>query len=217
MTTPAAMTEAQMLKANEGLIYKFAMKFIRAYPNLADDILQAAKIGFLRAIRQCDTEKGSINTLAGFLVLREITDMLTSERLVSAPNHKLTEMRQAMRKLEAGETLTEKERQRVTLGLQPTSLNIPFPGAEDGADSLSLLACDEPGPAELTIQRDAAARVKNAVASLPEIQRAAIIARFWGDATLDEIAEKRDVTREAARQAVTKGLKTLGTRLALCA
>lgn len=217
MTTSAVMTEAQLLKANEGLICKFAMRFLRAYPALADDILQAARLGFILAVRKHDPEKGALGTLAGFLVMREITDMLTSERLVSAPNHKLTEMRQAMRKLEAGETLTEKERQRVTLGIPHSSLNTPLPGTEDGADSLGMLPCPEPGPAELAERADTAARVQSAVSSLTEIQRAAIIARFWGDATLDEIAEKRGVTREAARQAVNKGLKTLGTRLAACA
>lgn len=210
------MTEAQILKQNEGLIYKFAMRFIRRYPELADDILQAAKIGFLMAIRQHDPAKGTINTLAGFIVVREIADMLDADRLVRIPNHKATAMRQALRKFAAGETLTAKERMAATLGLQPASLNTKI-FAEDQEAAIDLLVSPEPGPDELVERADTAARVRAVLETLSPERAEVVRMRFFSEMTFEAIGEARGKGGKAgAAELYGKALRQLKPQLAGC-
>jgi DNA-directed RNA polymerase specialized sigma subunit len=77
--SPAARRGAKaLLGMKEGMISAFANEFMQRsnyyLESMREDVLQAARIGFLTAIRDWDPEKGSISTIAYFRMRQEIQE-----------------------------------------------------------------------------------------------------------------------------------------------
>jgi RNA polymerase sigma factor (sigma-70 family) len=64
------------LQQNEGLALKFASPYLRKFPSLQEDILQAARLGLVEAFHRWNPERGAFSTTASFWVRACIQDFL---------------------------------------------------------------------------------------------------------------------------------------------
>ncbi len=65
-----------LLEQNEGLVRKFASPYLRRFPSLQEDILQAARLGLLEALNRWDPERGALSTAASFWIRAHIQEFL---------------------------------------------------------------------------------------------------------------------------------------------
>jgi len=75
------------------------------------------------------------------------------------------------------------------------------------------LASNEATPATLMQREEESARVALALASLPELQREAVILRHWHDWPVADIAEELQTTLDSVTGLLYRGLKALRQRL----
>ncbi len=64
------------LGENEGLVRKFAGPYLRRFPSLQEDILQAARLGLLEALNRWDPGRGALSTVASFWIRAHIQEFL---------------------------------------------------------------------------------------------------------------------------------------------
>jgi RNA polymerase sigma-70 factor (ECF subfamily) len=69
-------------------------------------------------------------------------------------------------------------------------------------------------PAAMTERDEARATVRDALRSLPETQREALVLAYWGGLTADEIAERSRVPLGTAKSRIRLGLAKLRTECA---
>jgi len=65
-----------LLEENERLVFKFAGPYLRKFPSLQEDILQAARLGLLEAFHRWDPERGALSTTASFWIRARIQEFL---------------------------------------------------------------------------------------------------------------------------------------------
>jgi RNA polymerase sigma-70 factor (ECF subfamily) len=75
------------------------------------------------------------------------------------------------------------------------------------------LAADQPSPSEHARLHEQAILLADALARLPELQREAVILRYWQGCSLVEIASSLDRTESAVAGLLKRGLKYLRTEL----
>ncbi len=202
------MTEAALLQQNAGLIYKFSLKFIRLRPEIAEDILQAARLGFVTAARAHDPEKGALTTVATLHILREIALLFEIETTIRLPRGYATKMRALRQK--PPEELTPEERAKLFAATPAASLDIPV--FDDGAAVtwIDVIESDAPSPEDLAAQAELARALAAAISNLSPAQRDVIGAYHGPDElTFDEIGTTRGNGRAAAHMAYKAGLKNL--------
>jgi RNA polymerase sigma-70 factor (ECF subfamily) len=78
---------------------------------------------------------------------------------------------------------------------------------------VNWLASNEATPATLLLREEESARVALALASLPELQREAVILRHWHDWPVADIAEELQTTLDSVTGLLYRGLKALRQRL----
>lgn len=202
------MTEADLLQKNSGLIYKFSLKFIRLRPEIADDILQAARLGFVTAARAHDPEKGALTTLATMHILREIALLFEIEHTIRLPRGYATAIRNLRKKPEA--ELTQAERAKLYAATPAASLDVPV--FDDGAAVtwIDVIDSDTPSPEDLAAQAELANALAAAISHLAPAQREVIGAYHGPDElTFDEIGTTRGNGKAAAHMAYKAGMKNL--------
>jgi RNA polymerase sigma factor (sigma-70 family) len=64
------------LQQHDGLAFKFASPYLRKFPSLQEDILQAARLGLVEALHRWDPERGAFSTTASFWVRACIQEFL---------------------------------------------------------------------------------------------------------------------------------------------
>jgi RNA polymerase sigma factor (sigma-70 family) len=216
ITTPVP-NEAQLLKENDGLAYKIALRFIRMGPihqEYAADIHQAAKIGLLHAIRKWDPSKGALSTVANFSITHEICNFLDDNRLVRMSKGALQQARSARKKLDAGSKLTVDEQLLLDIASPTASSDAPLPGGE-GATFIDVTPGSEAfDPYNYVADSDAARAVREAVARLPLTKRRAIeaIYPFGTDedpATFAAAGARLGLTKAGARFSCNAAMKSL--------
>lgn len=202
------MTEAELLKDNSGLIYKFSLKFIRLRPEIAQDIFQAARLGFLTAVRAHDPVKGALTTLATMHILREIALLFEIETTIRLPRGYATEIRRLRKKPES--ELTQAERDKLHAAMPAASLDIPVFDDGSAVTWVDVMESDAPSPEDLAAQAELARELAAAISKLAPAQREVIGAYHGPDElTFDEIGTARGNGRAAAHMAYKAGLKNL--------
>ena len=94
------------------------------------------------------------------------------------------------------------------------SLQQPVGGPERGATVETFIAGGDPGPAELSGNRELAARIRQAVDALPEEQREVYLLRTEGDVSFKLIAEHQEVSINTALARMQYALRKLRDELA---
>ncbi len=202
------MTEAALLQQNAGLIHKFSLKFIRLRPEIADDILQAARLGFLTAVRAHDPEKGALTTVATLHILREIALLFEIEHTIRLPRGYAAKIRKLRAKPEA--ELTQSERTKLYAATPAASLDVPVFDDGSAATWVDVIESDSPSPEDLAEQAELARVLAAAISRLAPAQREVIGAYHGPDElTFDEIGAARGNGKAAAHMAHKAGMKNL--------
>ncbi len=93
-------------------------------------------------------------------------------------------------------------------GRRASQTTLPFEG-----EAGSMTADENSAPDEVAARRERAERVQQAVLSLPEAQRTAVLLRDYAGLRHDEIAALTGATPVAARKTYSRALAALGERL----
>ncbi len=89
----------------------------------------------------------------------------------------------------------------------------PVDDLERHAEGATSLQSQSEGALQHLSRIESEQRLRNAVISLPDRQRMAITAKFWGDLSTSEIANLESVSAVAIRKRIRKALATLATTL----
>jgi len=79
------MTEGDLIRKNMGLIIKLAHSFNPANSTQLDDYIQLGRIGFLKALRKHNPERGALSTLAWHYIRWEIIGHINREKVTPLP------------------------------------------------------------------------------------------------------------------------------------
>lgn len=184
------------LQQHEGLVRAVVRRFRWAERRGGielDDLLQAGRIGLMRAAETHDPSKGAFSTHAVHWIRSYVGRFVAdTARTVRVPVYFQQKATRAGRPL---------QRER--------SLDAPVVANDNGAPTwLEMLAYDG-GPysaPDSTVDRD---RLLAAVDALPPRERKVLLQRFWGDHTLAEVGAELDLSRERVRQIEAQALVAL--------
>jgi RNA polymerase sigma factor (sigma-70 family) len=186
--------EADLLQQNQGLVWRFTAKHRAAYPNLSDDLIAAATVGLLQAIRVHDPAKGALSTIAFRYVIREVSDLIESFSATCVPAGQRDKTLRIQRKIASGKslraaakaeglTVTEAE-MLIAVGMHPVSANTPANSRDEPDELLDTFVAETPTPEEAAVKADLCARIWAAIGNLPDKPRFAVCMRFgFTDAT----------------------------------
>jgi RNA polymerase primary sigma factor len=219
-----------MINANLRLVISVARKYQGQGLPLGD-LIQEGMLGLIRAVEKFDWRKGFKFSTYGTLWIRQAIGrgLANSGRTVRLPVHIVARARKiqdAERKLavELGRQPTEEEiAEKVELPLDevadirradrgPTSLNQGV--GEDGETELGdLISADGPSIEEEVASDIDGARLRDAVGTLPEVERNVITLRFGLDReepqALRETGRRLGLSSERVRQLEDRALRRL--------
>jgi RNA polymerase primary sigma factor len=219
-----------MINANLRLVISVARKYQGQGLPLGD-LIQEGMLGLIRAVEKFDWRKGFKFSTYGTLWIRQAIGrgLANSGRTVRLPVHIVARARKiqdAERKLavELGRRPTEEEiAEKVELPLDevadirradrgPTSLNQGV--GEDGETELGdLISADGPSIEEEVASDIDGARLRDAVGTLPEVERNVITLRFGLDRdepqALRETGRRLGLSSERVRQLEDRALRRL--------
>ena len=219
-----------MINANLRLVISVARKYQGQGLPLGD-LIQEGMLGLIRAVEKFDWRKGFKFSTYGTLWIRQAIGrgLANSGRTVRLPVHIVARARKiqdAERKLavELGRPPTEEEiAEKVELPLDevadirradrgPTSLNQGV--GEDGETELGdLISADGPSIEEEVASDIDGARLRDAVGTLPEVERNVITLRFGLDReepqALRETGRRLGLSSERVRQLEDRALRRL--------
>lgn len=216
---------ARLVTSNLRLVVAVALSFRRAFANVLD-LIQEGNLGLLEAIERFDPYQGTrLSTYATWWIRSRIVKyLLDNWRLVrvgttNARRKLLYNLRQEKERLEAqgivptprllakrlGTTQEDVVAVDFALGAGDLSLDAPVSDESDARRG-DFLASDAPSPERQAVEADMRAQLREAIAEfsagLPPREAALLAERLLADEpiTLQAIADREGVTREAVRQ-----------------
>ncbi|MGB5931734.1 MAG: sigma-70 family RNA polymerase sigma factor [Anaerolineae bacterium] len=222
----------KFIRSNVRLVISIAKRYRGQGLNFLD-LIQEGNVGLMKAVDKFDPRQGNrFSTYATWWVRQAITRALSyKSRTIRLPVHmgeRLRRVKQVSSQLakklgrrpepqEIAEVLELSSEQMERVLRAPTyTLSLEKPVGEDGESQLGQFIEDEeiPPPLDTVIDEEMHEEVEEVLSKLPSRERRVIELRYGLDdgvpRTLEEIAEKFDLSRERIRQIERDVLRKLG-------
>lgn len=207
----------RLLAAHEGFVQSQTRGWIRIYPSASEDLLQESRLGLSHAIMTFDPAEGvSLLTYAAYWIRHNVQRFIDNHSSdIRIPANLRAKLRRARR---AGTELTgECEVAAMAANRRPTSLDAPLDDSDGDRTFGDVVSTDERLPDDLVLDALDSVTWREALAKMSFVltgkEREAIANRFCDEPlTLEAIAEKSGVTREAIRVRERSALAKLRTQ-----
>jgi RNA polymerase primary sigma factor len=201
----------QLIEAHLSTVSGLSRRYARSWGVPLEDLLQEGALALVQAVDHYDPDREmKLSTYATWWVKQAIKLSIAEQSLGSRPEQEGWD-----REPSAASSWSDEELEEVRWALRPViSLEAPV-GAE--ACELGELLPDPSveDPSDVVARSDARYRLAEALAAIPERERAVLVERtgFDGDPqSLTALGERLGVSRERARQLEGKALKELRER-----